>query len=110
MRLPAERALRLVALTVLLLGAPALARAPQDAAAKEPRSGPAADYPVVVGEPFTIGSTTYKPVDQLNYDAVGMAVIGEGAGHFGYSGLYRFHEQAGSLLPVPNATHARRLA
>ena len=80
MRSPAERALRLVALTVLLLGAPALARASQDAASKEPRSGPAADYPVVVGEPFTIGSTTYKPVDQLNYDAVGMAVVGEGAG------------------------------
>ena len=79
MRLPAERALRLVALTALLFGAPALARAPQDAAAQEPRSGPAADYPVVVGEPFTIESTTYKPVDQLNYDAVGMAVIGEGA-------------------------------
>jgi rare lipoprotein A len=38
-------------------------------------SGPAADYPVTVGEPFTIGATTWTPADQLNYDAVGQATV-----------------------------------
>lgn len=39
------------------------------------RSGPAADYPMVLGDPFTIGGKTYSPADTLNYDAVGYAVV-----------------------------------
>lgn len=40
-----------------------------------PQNGPAADYPVVVGDPFTIRDTTWTPTDQLNYDAVGYASV-----------------------------------
>lgn len=35
---------------------------------------------MVVGEPFTIGSTVWTPADQLNYDAVGNAIVGQGTG------------------------------
>ncbi len=44
-------------------------------------NGPGADFPVVLGEQYSIGSTTYTPADVMNYDAVGyVAVDGEGAG------------------------------
>lgn len=42
--------------------------------------GPAADYPIVVGEPFTVEGELYTPADTLNYDAVGYAAADEGAG------------------------------
>ena len=42
-----------------------------------PSNGPAADYPVVIGEPFTIGAITYTPDDKLNYDAVGYASVSD---------------------------------
>jgi len=42
------------------------------------RTGPAADYPVVVGDPYTIDGMTYTPVDKLNYDEVGHAQIAAG--------------------------------
>ncbi len=43
--------------------------------------GPAADYPVVIGEPYAVGGVTYTPADTLNYDAVGYARLGsEGNG------------------------------
>ena len=38
-------------------------------------NGPEADYPVVLGEPFTIDGITYTPEDTLNYDEVGYATI-----------------------------------
>lgn len=77
MRFPVKRAaLPLVALLLLSAGASA---ADREAPVAAP-TGPAADYPVVVGEPFTIGTTVWTPVDQLNYDAVGNAAIGAGAG------------------------------
>jgi rare lipoprotein A len=40
-----------------------------------PANGPAADYPVVVGEPYNVAGTPYAPEDKLNYDAVGYAAI-----------------------------------
>jgi rare lipoprotein A len=43
-------------------------------------SGPGADFPMVLGEPFTIGSTSYTPVDRMNYDAVGYAATGSEGG------------------------------
>lgn len=45
-------------------------------------NGPHDDYPVVLGDPFTIDGVTYTPEDVMNYDAVGFAVSGnvEGAG------------------------------
>lgn len=33
--------------------------------------GPATDYPVVLGQAFTVDGTLYNPVDTLNYDEVG---------------------------------------
>ena len=42
--------------------------------------GPAADYPMVLGEPFTVDGQLYTPADSLNYDAVGFARIDDGAG------------------------------
>jgi rare lipoprotein A len=42
--------------------------------------GPAADYPMVLGEPFTVEGELYTPADTLNYDAVGYAGLDEGAG------------------------------
>ncbi|WP_240310905.1 SPOR domain-containing protein [Altererythrobacter sp. ZODW24] len=35
--------------------------------------GPAADYPVVIGEPFTVDGKLYTPEDTMNYDEVGYA-------------------------------------
>ena len=67
----------LLALAILLaLGAgfagPATARE-----RKEPPpevTGPAGDYPVMLGDPFVVDGVTYTPADTLNYDAVGKAV------------------------------------
>ena len=41
-------------------------------------NGPAADFPVVLGAPYSVGATTYTPSDTMNYDAVGHATVGEG--------------------------------
>ena len=50
------------------------------APASEP-NGPGSDFPVVLGDQYSIGSTTYTPADVMNYDAVGyVAVDGEGGG------------------------------
>lgn len=46
-------------------------------AAQPPANGPEADYPVVIGEPFTIDGITYTPSDTLNYDEVGYAMLDE---------------------------------
>ncbi len=45
-------------------------------------SGPAADFPVVLGAPYAVGDTTYAPADAMNYDGVGYAAIGGGDGSF----------------------------
>lgn len=44
------------------------------------RFGPAGDYPVTLGEPFSVDGQTYTPIDTMNYDAVGYAVETTGAG------------------------------
>ena len=38
-------------------------------------TGPAADYPMVLGEPYTIDGETYVPTDTMNSDQVGYAGI-----------------------------------
>jgi len=59
-----------------------------------PASGPAADYPMVLGAPFAVDGVTYTPADTLNYDQVGYAGVGsEGAG--GVSLAHR-------TLPLPS--------
>jgi rare lipoprotein A len=78
MRLPVERGLSVAALVFLAGcggGADRAALAPA-----LPTSGPGADYPVVLGPPFTIDGVTYTPVDRLNYDEVGYAVAGSEGG------------------------------
>jgi rare lipoprotein A len=59
-------------------------------------SGPAGDYPVVVGEPFVVDGVTYTPADRLNYDAVGKAVqLRAGEATALISGAHR-------TLPIPS--------
>ncbi|WP_340587733.1 SPOR domain-containing protein [Erythrobacter alti] len=56
-------------------------------------NGPAADYPIIIGAPYSIGGTEYVPRDALNYDHVGY--ITTDAGAMGYSGAHH-------TLPVPS--------
>ena len=56
--------------------------------------GPAADYPVVLGAPFTVDGVLYTPADTLNYDEVGYAVA-DPAGGDAVSGESR-------TLPLPS--------
>lgn len=79
MRLPVNHALPLAAL-IAFAALPVAAKDRSVPEAAGAASGPAADYPVVVGEPFTIAGTTWTPLDQLNYDAVGYASVGGGSG------------------------------
>jgi rare lipoprotein A len=57
-------------------------------------NGPAADYPVVVGDPFTVDGVTYTPRDSMNFDAVGFAASGTESGD-AVSGAHR-------TLPLPS--------
>jgi rare lipoprotein A len=57
-------------------------------------NGPAADYPVVLGDPFTIEGVTYTPEDKMNYDHVGRAVMDRAGGN-GISAMHR-------TLPLPS--------
>lgn len=71
MRLPVERNLTLAALGLFLVsGCPALAQG----RGADP-SAPQSDYPVVIGQPYTMGGVTYTPADTLNYDVVGRAGV-----------------------------------
>ena len=59
-----------------------------------PKEGPAADYPMVIGEPYLIDGVQYTPADVLNYDHVGLAVLDQ-AGGMAITGEDR-------ILPVPS--------
>jgi rare lipoprotein A len=67
-----------------------------------PVNGPAADYPVVIGPPFTVGDKTWTPEDRLNYDAVGYASVAVDAGP-GISGAHK-------TLPLPAYVEVTSLA
>ena len=84
-------ALVLLAVTLLPGVANARAAAPTPGAASS--VGPESDYPVVVGEPFTVDGKTYVPTDTMNYDAVGYAELGQGGD--AVSGTHR-------TLPLPS--------
>lgn len=78
MRLPVNHALWLIPFAVLAACGGANAKVeplPPHAA-----TGPAADYPMVLGDPVQIDGVTYTPEDRLNYDAVGYAAIGTEGG------------------------------
>ena len=79
MRFPAERRARLTLLTLsAALAACASGSDTGDvyaaAAAADP-TGPAADYPMVLGDPYRIDGKLYTPVDTLNYDEVGRIAL-----------------------------------
>ncbi len=57
-------------------------------------NGPASDYPIVIGDAYTIDGTTYKPADTMNYDMVGYAALGSAGGN-AISG-------ANKMLPLPS--------
>ena len=59
-----------------------------------PANGPQADYPQTVGEPYIVNGMTYTPVDTLNYDDVGVAILDAGAP----PGVTAAHH----TLPVPS--------
>ena len=90
MRLPVDAGFRLFALgltTATLAGCglvggkdrPASFADAGSQVARDP-TGPGADYPVVLGEPFTADGQTFTPADTLNYDVVGYAALDDGAG------------------------------
>jgi len=63
-------------------------------ASRSIENGPAADYPIVLGDPFTIDGVTYTPVDTMNYDQVGYVTVDQ-AGAGGVTGAHR-------TLPLPS--------
>lgn len=58
------------------------------------QSGPAADYPVRIGESYTVGDTVYRPEDKLNYDMVGRVSLDTEGGE----GISIAHK----TLPLPS--------
>ena len=82
-------------LGILALGAcTASAQTGTEPAARSIDAGPAADYPVVIGEPFEVDGVTHTPVDTMNYDQVGY-VTADGEIDGGYTGAHL-------TLPLPS--------
>jgi rare lipoprotein A len=72
----------LALITVTVTPTTANARSQHTEIGANPRAatgmGPESDYPLVVGEAFTVDGKMYVPSDTMNYDAVGYAESGEG--------------------------------
>jgi rare lipoprotein A len=96
MRLPADG--RKGRLSVALIAALALAAcgggADPIASAPAQSYGPQGDYPVVVGEPYSVAGAAYTPEDVLNYDQVGY-LAADAAGGEAVSGSHH-------TLPLPS--------
>ena len=75
-------------------GVDSAAEPPVASAARSIPTGPAADYPMVLGEPFTIDGITYTPADTYNYDEVGYATLDDDAA----TGITVAHR----TLPLPS--------
>lgn len=71
------------------------------AAPQMPANGPQSDYPVTLGEPYSIGGVTHRPSDTLNYDEVGY--LAEDPGTMGFTGSHH-------SLPVPSYAEVTSLA
>ncbi len=80
MRLSAEHFLGLAALS-LLAACGGGARPYDTGQTATAMGGPAADFPMVIGAPFTVDGITYTPSDTMNYDAVGFADQGPDGGN-----------------------------
>ena len=112
MRLPADgrtaRSIRIsTALTLALaLGACGVfgGGGPDDSlpVAAAPELGPSGDYPLVVGNPYTVEGVTYTPEDVLNYDQVGYLAADAG-GAARVSGSHH-------TLPLPSYVEVTSLA
>ena len=94
MRLPVNRNLPLAALVLLAACGGKGHVESASSSTRVPASGPAADYPVVLGDPFVVDGVTYTPTDRMNYDAVGRGTVG-GEGGSAVSGAHR-------TLPLPS--------
>ncbi|WP_324827390.1 SPOR domain-containing protein [Qipengyuania zhejiangensis] len=70
------------------------AQEPAHSAGSHQANGPAADYPIVIGEPFEIDGVTHTPLDMMNYDHVGYA----GADRTDATGVTAAHR----TLPLPS--------
>ena len=96
MKSPIKTALAVV--TALAALAPAVgasyAKVQPDDTSSSVRTGPAADYPVVIGEPYVIDGVTYTPIDTMNYDQVGY-VTEDAPSASGITGAHR-------ILPLPS--------
>ena len=79
MRLPVKKHLPLAALT-FLAACGGGARPYDTAQAQTVPGGPSADYPMVLGAPYTVDGVTFTPTDTMNSDAVGHAVVGTDGG------------------------------
>lgn len=81
MRFRVDHVLPLAALTLLAAcGGGEGARVGTASQGPSTSYGPAADYPVVLGAPFTVDGVAYTPEDKMNYDAVGFASFGSEGG------------------------------
>lgn len=97
MKLPDRLPARATALSVVAALAACAANATGPQASTQvttATNGPAADYPVVIGEPFQVDGVTYTPADTMNYDQVGY-VLAEDGGFVGVTGAHR-------TLPLPS--------
>jgi len=92
MRLPDNKFLCALAAVLALSGCATSHSA--SPVAGPPSLGPSGDYPVVLGDPFTIDGKVFTPVDKLNYDEVGYAQA-DADGGAGISASHR-------TLPLPS--------
>lgn len=96
MRLPADGrtfSRRLIATIALPLALAGCGGAPELALPAVSANGPRADYPVTIGEPYTVAGVSYRPEDVLNYDEVGYLTADPAA-----SGVTASHH----TLPLPS--------
>ena len=97
MRLPADgrpgRTFAALTLAVAL-GACGGAGTPGSLASAPPVNGPQADYPVTLGESYSVAGVAYTPEDVLNYDQVGTLAL-DAAGGSSVSGAHH-------TLPLPS--------
>ena len=96
MKSPIKTTLAVVTALVALApaGGTSYAKDQPDDTSSSVRTGPAADYPVVIGEPYVIDGVTYTPIDTMNYDQVGY-VTEDAPGASGITGAHR-------ILPLPS--------
>jgi len=60
-------------------------------------AGPSGDYPIILGDPYSIDGQLYTPADTMSYDEVGYAASDNGAG-LAAQGITAAHK----TLPLPS--------